>query len=301
MKHEKTLAYLAIIGKALIYGLSILWLGRVLERMGVFDVLALRFCISAFVVILLQRVGILKIRFKGKNMWPLLLAALFEPAGYFVFETLGIEKTTTLMAGIVLSLMPIFAVLAERLVLKEKTSVIQKLFLAFGVAGAMIIVLSSSAGEGNNELWGILFLCLAMLCGSFFLTFSRRASSQFTTMEITYVMCIAGAVLFNSINFVLKLLRGDLNRYFEPFFDPPILLGLLFLGIFSSIAATGMNNYALSKLQASQVAALGGLSTVVTVAAGVIVNGEVLTMYHVAGTLLILAGGIGVNYFRTRV
>ena len=57
-----------------------------------------------------------------------------------------------------------------------------------------------------------------------------------------------------------------------------------------------LNNYALSKVQASIISALSGLTTVNTIITGVLFNNEVLYWYHIAGTILILIGIIGMSY-----
>ncbi|MDU5950236.1 MAG: DMT family transporter, partial [Paenibacillus macerans] len=54
-------------------------------------------------------------------------------------------------------------------------------------------------------------------------------------------------------------------------------------------------NYALSKLEASRVSVFSNLSTVVSIAAGAMVLGEKVTVYHVIGSLLIIAGVTGAN------
>ncbi len=299
MNREKGIVYILLVIKSFIYGLSVLWLGKILETIAVFDVLALRFLISSLVIITLAQLKIIKVSFKGKPIRLLLLVAVFEPVGYFLFETLGVQQTSTLMAGIILSLMPLFALVTESVVLKERTSYRQKLFLASGLIGAVVIVIMNEGASTGSEIKGIVFLLAALISGSLFLAFSRKASSTFSSIEITMYMSIVSAIVFNAINIVRHMINQDMHLYFAPLGDMGILSGLLFLAIICSIAATGINNYALSKIPVSSVSALGGMTMVVTVLAGVIVNGETFTLYHLLGTILILAGGIGVNYYRT--
>jgi drug/metabolite transporter (DMT)-like permease len=57
-----------------------------------------------------------------------------------------------------------------------------------------------------------------------------------------------------------------------------------------------MANYALSKIEASKMSVFANLSTVVSIAAGAMVLKEAVTVYHVVGSTLIIAGVIGTNW-----
>ena len=294
---KKTLAYIMLILKCILYGISILFTGRLLQTVSTFDILSFRFLMSALFFIALRALGIIKINFKGKNLKPLFCAALFEPVLYFIFETLGIKNTTAITAGIILALSPVVTVAAETIILKEKTSAMQKLFLFIGIIGAVFMVLCSKE-EGTNSIWGIIFMIIAMLSGGLFLTYSRKSSSFFSAVELTYFMAVAGAVTFNAINLVLHIAEGSLGSYFLPLANPYNLFGLLFLSIICSIAATSMGNFALSQIQASTVSAVGRLTTIVTVIAGVTFNNEKFTLYHFIGIIFILISAFGTSFFK---
>lgn len=77
-------------------------------------------------------------------------------------------------------------------------------------------------------------------------------------------------------------------------------MGFLFLSILCSVVATVMNNYALARMQVSTMSAFGGLSTLVTIAAGVLLGGEKLYLYHVIGLVLIVSRMVGVSYLEIR-
>ena len=73
------------------------------------------------------------------------------------------------------------------------------------------------------------------------------------------------------------------------------IIGFIFLGVISTIVATGMNNFCLGRMQASTMSAFGGLSTVTTILIGVFIGGEELYYYHYIGVALILIRAIGVS------
>ena len=103
-----------------------------------------------------------------------------------------------------------------------------------------------------------------------------------------------GAVCFNSVNVVRHIVKGDILHYFDPYFNLENLIGFVVLGVCSTIFATMMSNYALSKIKISTFSAFGGVSTIVTVLIGVIFAGEKLMYFHYIGFPFILARMIGV-------
>lgn len=297
MKSQKVLAYVCCIIRSIIYGTSILFTSNLLDNLPIMHMLSLRFLLSAVAFLILWALRIIKIDFRGKTMQLLFLTALFEPVGYFIFESIGIAGTTTSLAGILAAVTSIMVLLFESIFLKEKTTLMQKLLLLVRVLGAIIVTVFSSSGGGQNSVVGIIFLLLANISGALFIICSRKSSTtQFSAMEVTFFSAVVGAVVFNIINLIITTNNGALSTYFDPLLDPKNIIAFVFLSILSTIVATLMNNYAISKIQASSVSALGALSTIVTIVVGVIFKGDTLGWYHIVGTILILSGAIGMNY-----
>lgn len=300
------LAYLFTILKYVIYGTSVFFTGSLSENVDVLDILALRFLISFIVLYILKIFKIIKINVgikdifkkteRSKHIKSLLLAAIFEPVLYMLFETLGISMTTGITTAIILSLTPISSCICESIILKEKTTLMQKLFLGIGIAGVIYIAVNTNTSDGKDTIAGIIFIVLAVLSGSLFAVFSRKSSAHFNSMEVTYFSAMLGMMAFNSVNIVRHISSGDILGYFSPLFNIQNLIGFIFLAIISTIVATGMNNFALSKIQTSTASAFSGLSTVVTITVGVIFGGEHLYYFHYIGITLILIRMIGVSY-----
>lgn len=300
------LVVLFVIIKNAIYGLSVFFTGNLTRTVDVLDVLALRFLLSFLVLFGLKLLGVVSIKVgirdivgrteRKKFIKPLLLTALFEPVLYMLFETLGISMTTNVTAGVLLSLSPIFCCIAELLFLREKASPAKLLLLVAGIVGVAYIAINTKAQNGRDSLAGILFMLLAVICGALFCAFSRKSSKYFLPFEVTYITCMLGALVFNLINVVRHLFRGDILQYFTPFFNGENLLGFFYLSVLSTIVATGMNNFALAKAQISSLAAFSGVSTIVTIAAGVLLEGEKIYYFHYIGVGLILLRIVGVTW-----
>ena len=259
---------------------------------------------SFLVLFLLKVTGLVKINISMKDfskksgkrgmMFSLLLTGLFEPVLYMAFETLGISMTTNITAAVILSLMPIFSVICEFIFLGERIDLKKGFFLTVGMIGAIYIAVSAQSSGGKDYLAGIIFVLLAVVTGALFTTFSRKTSAAFSAMEITYFSCLMGAVAFNGVNVIRHIANGTLSTYFTPFMSVDNITGFIVLAIISTIIATGMNNFALARMQVSTMAAFTGLSTLFSVVIGVLFNNEKLYTYHIIGMTLIMIRVVGI-------
>ena len=299
------LAYLCALLKGVIYGSTVFFTGKLNESVDVLDILALRFLLSFTVMWLLKVTRVIRINVGMKNFLQkekrlpqikyLLLTALFEPVLYMLFETLGISGTTDITTAVILALSPILSIIFEIIFLKESSTVLQRIFLGCGIFGVIYIAFNTDTSDGTNSVWGIMCLLAAILSGVMFTVFSRKSSKNYSALERTYISAMLGTVAFNLANVVRHLAKGDILHYFDPYFSIENLIGFAFLGIASTVIATVMNNYSLSKLQVSTVSAFGGVSTVVTVLIGVIFNNERVEVFHLIGFAFILVRIIGVS------
>lgn len=301
------LAYVFTFLKNAIYGTTNFFTkGLNSNDIAAIDILALRFLLSFVILWLLKITKIVKIEVGIKDVFtkterhkfikPLLLAALFSPVIEMLFETIGFTKTSAVTAGVILSLMPIAACICESVILKESTTLAQKIFLTLGIIGVIYIAINTDTSGGNDTFFGIICLILAVVAGPVYLVFARKSTGKFKPLEITYFSCLLGTFVFNAISVVKHLWQGNIADYFNPYFDPDNIMGFITLSIVSTIFCTLMNNFSMSKLQASTVSAFSGVSTVVTILIGVVFLDEKLYYFHYIGFALILIRMIGVSY-----
>ncbi|MBQ6947862.1 MAG: hypothetical protein IJN42_07420, partial [Clostridia bacterium] len=102
------LPYLAALCKYVIYGSSVFFTGELHRSTDVLDILALRFLISFLGMWVLKVTKVIRLNVGFRVVvrhWhheplikSLLLAALFEPVLYMLFETAGISMTTNVTA-----------------------------------------------------------------------------------------------------------------------------------------------------------------------------------------------------------
>ena len=103
MKNKNTiLATFAALLAQIIFGLSFMSTSIALKYASPMTVIADRYIVAFLGLSFVMFIRKIKIKF-SKNIWKLLLMSLFQPLLYFVFETYGIQMTTSSFSSIICS------------------------------------------------------------------------------------------------------------------------------------------------------------------------------------------------------
>lgn len=292
---KKILPYITAITMNIIFGLSFLFSKMGLAVSDPITLVSFRFLLAFTVMTLLLMFRIAKVSYKGKPVKLLLLLAIVEPIIYFIFETFGLQRISSSLGGLMLSLIPVVVTILGIYFLNEIPSSKRVLYIVLSVSGVILIVLMDGGSKGDNSLLGVLFLAIAVTSAGFFSILSRKVSKEFTAFEATYFMMFSGAAFFNVISLCRHIYNGNLNLYFEPLKNMNFIISILYLGIISSVVAYFLANFTLSKLEASKSSIFSNVSTIVAIIAGVVVLKESFHSYHLIGAIMIILGVWGTN------
>lgn len=287
MKKDNIVAYLLLTVTSIIFGFSFMVTKDALEALGVFQLLGLRFLIAALVVTVLALTGAVKVKLTRSKLKMLLPLGLLEPLVYFVCETLGISLTSVSESGMMIALIPVTIALFSRIILKERLTVRQWVFVAVSFAGVVLVV-ATGGFSGSGNIAGYVLLLAAVTAAGLYNPLAKRALACCTPAEVTLMMMWSGAVVFNIIGVSGAVADGTISTYISKALQPDVLTGIMYLSILSSIVAYFGVTYALSKINASQTSGFSNLTTVVSVLAGVLIGGEPLYALQIAGMVLIL-------------
>jgi drug/metabolite transporter (DMT)-like permease len=136
-------------------------------------------------------------------------------------------------------------------------------------------------------------MLLAVMSASMFNIASRSASKTLKPAEITYFMMLTGAITFNTLYITELVIQGTLSSYVTSLLIPQVIFPLLYLGVVASIGGFFLVNFALKNLPAHISSMYANLATVVSIAAGAVILSEAITLFHVAGSLMIMGGVYG--------
>lgn len=296
-KHGDLLPVLAGIIVSCIFGFSFMFTAQALDVIDPMLLLAFRFAIAALVLTVLRLLKIIKVDYRGKNLFWLFVLAFLEPGIYFIFETLGIKMTSASQGGMVIATIPVVVTILSVVILKERPTWLQLLSIFISVGGVFFIILMTGVAPAGGNVWGFFVLFGAVLSAGGFNILSRKLSESFTASEITYLMMWFAAIFFNVIAVGQGIIKGNLSQYFQPLSTIKGLTALIYLGILSSIVAYFLLNYMLARLEVARAAVFSNLVTIIAIIGGVFFRGDAFLWYHWIGGALILLGVYGTNYF----
>lgn len=294
--YEKTKLYLSGIGKSIIYGLSFMFIKNSLKHISIFSLLSIRFTLAAITMIAMYFLNIIEINYKGKDVLNLIKLSLLYPVVYFIFETIGLKYASSTQAGIMMALIPVVVAIFSTILLKERPNKVEAGFIIMSISGILFITLMSG-NSGKCSLVGLLSLIISIVCAALYNVMSRKLSNQFSPTEITFNMMCVGAIVFDVIFVIEKLIKKDFSQFLKEISNTSVILSIIYLGILASIVASFLNNYMLSKSTASQTSIYANLTTVITILAGVIFLNEDFCWYELLGSILIIAGVWGTNHY----
>ncbi len=287
-------AIAAAIGTQVFWGLSFLASSIGQEVSSPFVLMCYRFDIAIIALTIPVLLGRQKLSLRGKNIKPLLLLGSMEPCLYFIGEQYGLKYSSSAFSGIMIAVIPIVTIIMAAVFLKERPSGKQWLFGALSIAGIIVITLAESGG-GSITFRGVALLSLAVVTGSAYSVVSCGLSGRFSVFERTYFMQMMGAVFFTTLALIEN--GGSVAAVLAPAADTRFLLSALYLALGASVAGYSLFNYSVSHAPMANVIIFQNLTTVVSVASGIIVLHERLTAVSFAAMAVVLIGIWGVQKY----
>ncbi|MEG1873075.1 MAG: DMT family transporter, partial [Ruthenibacterium sp.] len=134
---KKYLPCLAAATVSVIYGLAYLPIHvlSILLEGDVMRLLAFRFTLATLGLALLILFGVVKVNYKGKQLWRVVLAGLFQPVLYYLCETYGLQQFPSSQAGILMAMSPVLSTLFAMVVFREFPRSLQWICIAVSVSG----------------------------------------------------------------------------------------------------------------------------------------------------------------------
>lgn len=272
-----------------LFGLSYVFTKYATQTVPPFALLGWRFGIAALVMGVCVLLGVVKIELAGKPLRPLLAVTLLNPVIYFVAETVGIDRLTASESGVMLACIPVVSLAMSALLLHKKPSRNQVCGILITLVGVLATVFAAGA-SASLSVWGYLMLFVAVVCYSLYTVYVEKAEG-YTEAEITFFMMMGGGVTFVLVAMAEALSAGTLQTLVTlPFTNHGFLVAVLYQGICCSVLAFFLSNAAIARIGVNRTASFLGISTVVSIFAGVSVLRESFSLAQIVGAVIILVG-----------
>lgn len=216
---------------------------------------------------------------KGNSTRVLLIRGITGTVAFFCLLT-SISMIPLSNAMILFYTFPLFAAFFSFILFREKFKIIEMSLIAIGVIGIYILINPSSNSYSTGHLFGILAGCFAGLT----IVLIRKLRQTNGPLIIYFYFCIVGALV--SSPFIVA-------RFTVPSYGQIFLLATLAV-IF--LIAQLLMNQGFKFCKASEGGVILMSEVVFTGIAGVFLFNDLLSGTFLAGSFLIIASGVGLNF-----
>lgn len=223
---------------------------------------------------------------------------LYMTAGFYmafmILQILAMYFATSIEGAIVYAMVPIFAKIIGRIVLGERSTRLQNVFVVMTVAALLVLVILN-ATDIHLNVTGLVIMTASSILMACQNVSARYVRGVFSPIEITTCIAAGGFVIFYGAALVRALASRDLASLFAPLIHPQFVIWVSFLGIFCILLSAQFMAFMLAHMEIVQCTVFNSASTLISIIAGALILGEPLYWYHYICGALILAGVVGLT------
>ena len=270
---QMKLAPWALLTVAAMWGISFVWMKDILDQQDVYSFLTSRFIVAAAAMIAL-RPSVLR-RFTKELVVKGLVIGMALGSGY-IFQTLGLERTTPAITGFITGLYVVFTPLLASFFLKERLTKAMWGYVFLAVVGLAILSVegwSVGIGEIFVLISAVLFAIHIILLGSW--------SKNFDAYALT-VMQLIGCSLLASI-------PASINGFVAPP-DTQVWGVIIFTALFATAIAFVIQTWSQARISTTKVAVILTMEVVFAALFSFMYGMEPFTLrLALGGTLVLIA------------
>ena len=220
---------------------------------------------------------------KGDRKYFLLLA-LFEPFLYFLGESFGLTYVSSTVGSVIISTIPVFAVIFAFVIFREKLKLINYLGVIVSFIGVLIFI-TNSTGNITLDPKGLALMFLAVVSATGYNMVLFRLASDYDPVTIVNIQNIIGAVLFLPLFLIF-----DLEGLMATGIVAESFVAIVLLAVFASCGAFVLFAHAVRHLGISRANIFSNLIPIFTAVFAFFIVGDIITLRNGVGMIIVIAG-----------
>ncbi|SEJ63517.1 Permease of the drug/metabolite transporter (DMT) superfamily [Bhargavaea ginsengi] len=266
------------------WGLNLPMLKYLLEFVGPVTMTSLRIStagVAVFIILSAMKI----IRLPRRSEWIYIIPGmLLNVVAHHYFLNAGLTMTSGTNAALILGTGPFLTAVFSSLLIRVFPSKLQWLGVLLGLIGVSSVVLAGGGMSGISQGDVFIFLSIATQVLSFLIV-SKAAATLDPRLLTAYMLLIGGSTLF-----VISLFTepGELAAFGQV---PPtfwLIFGLS--ALFGTAISHLLYNYSVGQAGPTKAAIFMNLNTLVALLGSALFLGEVITIRHFLGLILIVTG-----------
>ena len=270
---QMKLAPWALLAVAAMWGISFVWMKDILDQQDVYSFLTSRFVVAALAMIAINpkvlRHFTKELVFKG------LIIGMALGSGY-IFQTLGLERTTPAITGFITGLYVVFTPLIASVFLKEKLTLLMWGYIALAVIGLAVL-----SGDGWSIGLGEVFVLISAVLFAIHIILLGSWSKKFDAYALTVMQLIGCAIL--------SAIPASINGFVAPP-DMQVWSVIIFTAIFATAFAFVIQTWSQARISTTKVAVILTMEVVFAALFSFMYGMEPFTLrLAIGGTLVLIA------------
>jgi drug/metabolite transporter (DMT)-like permease len=278
MDKKKIISIVFLLITVLAWGISFLSIKISLTVFPPVSLAFYRFLIAGAIQFLLIKILGINEKIDKKDLPLLIVAGLTGITIYYILENNGLMRISANDASIIVAMLPVFAAIIEKLILKKKMNFIVISGIILSIIGVFLVIGAKLEG---GSLIGYLLMFLSAISFAIYIVVTKPLFQKYSDITIAFYQSIIGCIGFIPLLFFeeVKWELMDLN----------ILINFLFLAIICSAIANYIYLYALNNTSVSVASIFLNLIPVVTFISSFIIYDEKLSGIQLFGALIVIA------------
>jgi len=276
--------YTALVLAMIFWSFSFVWFKIANRSYDPIAIVFIRLCMSIVFlsVFLWVTKRFTRIR-KGDRKYFFLLS-LFEPFLYFLGESFGLTYVSSTVGSVIISTIPVFAVIFAFVIYREKLKLINYLGVIVSFAGVLIFITNSTGSITLNPK-GLALMFLAVVSATGYNMVLHRLASDYDPVTIVNIQNIIGAILFLPLFLIFDLQDLMATGIVAESFGAVVLLA-----VFASCGAFVLFAYSVRHLGIARANIFSNLIPVFTALFAFFIVGDTITLRNGIGMIIVIAG-----------
>ncbi|MEW4487170.1 DMT family transporter [Thalassoglobus sp. JC818] len=280
------LADASLFGVVLIWGINMPVMKIGLEHMNVYAFNAGRLTLSAAVLMVIAiRARSFRPSQISRSMWKHVAVYAFIASGlYQVLFLLGIARTTSGNAALIMTSVPMWTALLARFLIGERLSRMAWTGLIGAFVGTCVVTATNGVSGDSSYFLGNVIMLIAALTWSYGTVKSRQILTSVSPLTLSAIASVSMLPLHfmiagpNVLQDFTALTRAD------AFFP------ILYSGIFSTGFALAMWNFGVRQTGAAHASVYQNLIPVIAMLSAWMIRGETVSLSQIMGGVMIIGG-----------
>ena len=219
------------------------------------------------------------------------LLTLISVFGFFIFQWfygIGIGKTTSGNASIIMGTVPIMVLVMNHIFRIKRMSKIKMIGVSISLIGLCLIVASGGeVGQLKDNLIGMGYIFISAIGYTIYMVFSKTLTVKYSPRQIT--------TLAITITTVLIIIFSKFDIFINGL-NIVSIATLIYTGVIAMFIGNFIWTWAIKRISSNNVAIFNNLPPIFSIVFGFIILNEQISIYQIIGAMIIFAGLYVSNY-----